>query len=304
MPRLLRPWARYWAAKKLLEEYRRRFGAPDLLHAHVALWPGVVASFLPIPYVLTEHWNGYAEGLVQKWQVPLIRRAFHKAQVRLVVSSALAQHVKDIIGNLNIEVLPNAVDTSFFAPPISRPPYPPLRLVSVANLVKGKGLDTVIRAVGRLVQDGMDVVLDIGGDGPQRHELVDLVFKLGLEKRVNFLGALSGEGVRNAMQSAHLFVLPSEYETFGVVYVEALACGLPVIATANGGPQDFITPEVGLLVQPKDEVALAEAIARIWQNYANYQPSSCIGMPNRILAMRALPLGLLQFMNRLLPKEA
>ncbi|MFN4073655.1 MAG: glycosyltransferase [Thermus sp.] len=271
--RPLRPFARYWAARKLLAEYQRRFGAPHLVHAHGALWAGVIASFLPVPYVLTEHWSGYGERIVKPWQVPLIRRAFGRARASMAVSSALANDLRFYIGNVNIEVVPNVVDTNFFRPPSRPPAYPPLRLLSVALLNRPKRLDLAIRALAHLVRWGMDVELDLGGDGPQRGELERLAHQLGVEGRVRFLGHLSPEGVRRAMHNAHIFVLPSEYETFGVVYAEALACGLPVIATDRGGPKDFVIPEVGRLVPPGDEVALANAIAEMWKNHEQYDPN-------------------------------
>ena len=286
--RPLRPWARHWATQKLFLEYQKHFGVPDLVHAHAALWAGVIASFLPVPYVLTEHWTGYAQGLVRPWQVPLIKRAFWKARARLAVSTALAEDLRRYVGPLEVQVLPNVVDTDFFVPPSTRPSYPPLRLVSVALLNRVKRLDTVIRALGFLVKWGMDVVLDLGGDGPEKQTLEKLAYELGVGERVRFLGHLSPEDVRRALHSAHMFVLTSEYETFGVVYAEALSCGLPVVATERGGPRDFVVPEVGRLVPPGDVVALANAIANIWNNYDHYRPSSLHAYVERLFSERTI----------------
>lgn len=279
--RPLRPWLRYWATRKLLIEYQKRFGTPDLLHAHGALWAGVIASFLPFPYVVTEHWSGYAQGLVRPWQAPLIRRAFGKAKARLAVSSALVEELKPYVGQLDVIVLPNVVDTDFFAPPPSRPSYPPLRILSVALFHPIKRLDTVIRALYLLLMRGMDVVLDLGGDGPQMGELKALADNLGVGERVRFLGHLSPEGVRRAMHGAHIFVLPSEYETFGVVYAEALSCGLPVIATDRGGPRDFVVPEVGRLVPPGDVQAVVNAVVEVWENYDRFEARILHGYAQR-----------------------
>lgn len=270
--RPLRPWLRYWATRRLIIEYQQRFGTPDLVHAHGAVWAGVIASFFPLPYVITEHWTGYAEGLVRPWQIPLIRRAFAKAKARLAVSSALREDLRPYVGEHDVRVLPNVVDTDFFTPPPSRPGFPPLRILSVALFNPRKRLDTVIRALDLLVKRGVDVVLDLGGDGPQMGELRALAHNLGVGERVRFLGHLSPEGVRQAMHGAHIFVLPSEYETFGVVYAEALSCGLPVIATDRGGPRDFIGPEVGRLVPPGSVEAVVDAVLHIWENYGRFDP--------------------------------
>jgi glycosyltransferase involved in cell wall biosynthesis len=133
-----------------------------------------------------------------------------------------------------------------------------------------KGIDLLLRALAHLIRNGQDVVLDIGGEGPEREALVLLARDLGIADRVNFLGLLSREGVRKAMQEAHLFVLPSSYETFGVAYIEAMACGLPVIATRCGGPEGFVTPDVGYLVPQSDENALATTIHDVFVNYHRF----------------------------------
>ena len=264
------PWVTTWSARRLLEEYSRRFGRPDLIHAHVAVWAGVAASYLPLPYVLTEHWTGYREGLLGLWQKPLVRRAFRKAQARLAVSSALARDIEPYTNGLPVEIVPNVVDTEFFVPPPSRPNPPPFRLFTAAILNQRKGIDLLLRALAHLIRNGQDVVLDIGGEGPEREALVLLARDLGIADRVNFLGLLSREGVRKAMQEAHLFVLPSSYETFGVAYIEAMACGLPVIATRCGGPEGFVTPDVGCLVPQSDENALATTIHDVFVNYHRF----------------------------------
>lgn len=300
-PHLLRPLVRYWAVRRLLAEYERHFGSPDLVHAHAAWWAGVIASFLPLPYVLTEHWTGYAEGLVRPWQVPLLKRAFERAEVRLAVSSALAEDLRPYVGGLDVVVLPNTVDTDFFYPPPVRPSYPPLRLVSIALLRKPKRPDLLILALSHLVKRGIDVVLELGGDGPQRGELERLAQDLGVGERVRFLGHLSPEEVRRAMHNAHIFALPSEYETFGVVYAEALSCGLPVIATERGGPKDFVVPEVGRLVPPEDHVALAKAIVELWENYERYEPNSLHEYAKSLFNERVIANKLIAIYERIRP---
>ena len=87
--------------------------------------------------------------------------------------------------------------------------------------------------------------------------------RLGVGSRVRFLGQLSRVEVRDAMWRANAFVLASRLETFGVVLIEALATGLPVISTGCGGPEDIIVPEVGVLLAPGDEQGLADAMVAV-----------------------------------------
>lgn len=89
----------------------------------------------------------------------------------------------------------------------------------------------------RVLEQYPDLLLEIGGDGPEKTKLEELVTKLGINKNIKFLGQLTRDEVKNKMnEESSAFVLSSEYETFGVVVVEALALGKPVIATKCGGP--------------------------------------------------------------------
>jgi glycosyltransferase involved in cell wall biosynthesis len=108
------------------------------------------------------------------------------------------------------------------------------------------------------------VVLEIGGGGPLEPGLRALAAELGIAAQTSFLGILTRQEVREAMWRADAFVLPSHVETFGVVAIEAMAAGLPVVATACGGPQDTVAPgETGLLVPPGDAAALAAGMERL-----------------------------------------
>lgn len=298
------PWVTTWSAHRLLGEYSRRFGRPDLVHAHVAVWAGVAASYLPLPYILTEHWTGYREGLLSPWQEPLVRRAFRKAQARLAVSSTLARDIEPYTHGLPVEIVPNVVDTEFFAPAVSRLAPLPFRLVTVAILEQRKRIDLIIRALAYLVRNGQNMVLDIGGDGPERRVLEQLARDLGVTDRVTFLGPLSREQVRRAMQGAHLFVLPSEYETFGIVYIEAMACGLPVIATRCGGPEGFVTPDVGCLVPQSDEIALATAIHDVFVNYHRFDGNKIRSYVVRRFGSDAVAKKLITIYERVVSRRA
>jgi glycosyltransferase involved in cell wall biosynthesis len=134
-----------------------------------------------------------------------------------------------------------------------------------------KRFDLLIRAFAASFRGNTEVRLVIGGDGSSRQDLESLGRALGVQGQVRYLGGLSREGVRRAMWEAHCFVLPSLIETFGVVLIEALATGLPVIATRSGGPDDIVVPEVGVLLEPGEEHALAAAMVAIWAGH-RYDP--------------------------------
>jgi glycosyltransferase involved in cell wall biosynthesis len=112
------------------------------------------------------------------------------------------------------------------------------------------------------------------GEGPERGSLEALAARLGIADRVTFLGALDREALAAEYRSAGLFVLPSLREGFGVVLLEALASGTPVVATASGGPQGIVGPSEGELAEPGDADSLAGAIGRALDRIGSFDPAA------------------------------
>jgi phosphatidylinositol alpha-1,6-mannosyltransferase len=138
-------------------------------------------------------------------------------------------------------------------------------ILSLQRLHPRKGLTYLIDAAATVLQRFPSCCFLIGGTGPQEAELRQRVKERGIEANVIFAGFIADEQLPSYYEQARLFVLPSLYEGFGVVYVDALAMGLPVVTTANGGANDIVTDEVGILVPPADAAALSEGIAAALQ---------------------------------------
>jgi len=136
-------------------------------------------------------------------------------------------------------------------------------VLAAGRLVHQKGFDVLIRAFAVAAHDCPDLRLAIAGEGPQAGLLRELVTELKLNDRVMFLGIVSG--LQALMHEADVFVLSSRYEGFPNVLLEALACGLPVIATdCPGGPREILHDgEFGLLVPCEDPIALGAALRRM-----------------------------------------
>ena len=117
---------------------------------------------------------------------------------------------------------------------------------------------------------GQDVILNIGGDGSTKNSLEELAKEINIDEQVNFLGALSREQVSEEMRKCDAFALPSEHETFGVVYIEALACGKPVIGANNGGAEDIIEEYNGIIANKNDVDSIKDALIEIKENYNIY----------------------------------
>lgn len=172
-------------------------------------------------------------------------------------------------------VLPNGADPDRFSP--GDAPAMRKRLgvagrrvaLSVCRLVPRKGLDTVLRALPRVAEAVPEVLYLIGGDGPDRPRLEALAREVGVAERVRFLGKIPDADLPDHFRASDVFVMPSrldppQVEGFGLVFLEANACGKPVIGACTGGIPDAIAEgETGLLVAPDDAGALADAMIRV-----------------------------------------
>ena len=115
-----------------------------------------------------------------------------------------------------------------------------------------------------------NIVLTIIGDGPEKDKLKLLSYELKVNNRINFIGYQKKIAVADILRDHDALVLSSQVETFGVVLVEAMSVGLPVIATKCGGPESIILPETGMLVESNDKNKLCVAMKHMVENYDNY----------------------------------
>jgi glycosyltransferase involved in cell wall biosynthesis len=137
-------------------------------------------------------------------------------------------------------------------------------ILSVGNLIPIKGHEVLVRGGAAIVGEFPDMVLEIIGDGPERHRLESLASQLGIAERVRFRGRQSRHEVAAAMQRCTVFALPSRYEGLGCVYLEAMATGTAVIGCRGQGIAEIIRHgSNGFLVGPENERELALALAML-----------------------------------------
>jgi len=259
------------AIERAARTYARRFGGPDVLHAHCAAFAGETALHVArargVPLVITEHYS-FAPQLVAEYGVRLLR-VYEEADAVVAVSRSLADALRAAGVRRRIDVVPNAVnDAEFSYFPIKPPQDGTWKLLSVARDHDVKDVPTLIEALGLLAAD-CRFEADIVGPGAHRRARA-LSVRAGLGGQVRFLGGLSRPELADRMRQSHVVVSSSRLETFGMSLAEALCLGRPVVATDSGGPRDIIRPADGRIVPVGDPAALANAIADVLGRYTEF----------------------------------
>lgn len=264
-------WINY--GLKLFQEYAKNFGMPDIIHVHSLIAAGNIALEIKtkyqIPYVVTEHSTAFARGLIQENEIKNLEKIVSAADYNIAVSEPFSNLLNSFFGLETWNYIPNIVNNDFLNANIEEPKET-FKYLSISLLAEKKAVDNLITAFSDITNKIPNAVLHIGGDGPERVNLQKLVSELNLESKVVFLGSLSRERVKLEMANSSVFVLPSRYETFGVVLVEALALGKPVIATKCGGPESIVNEKVGKLVKVDDISELSKAMLDTYLSYYKY----------------------------------
>lgn len=263
------------AGLKAFDLYIQENGKPDIVHAHAMNYAGILADHIQqkygIPYVITEHSSMFARNLIRPNQWPSMHHAAQHASARFAVSRDFCTLLKQKYQGLDWDYLPNILGLNFSNdfefPDKSQQDF---TFCSVAFLRQLKGFDLLLPAFAKALQKYPHLKLNIGGDGPEAHKLRELATQLNLNHAVTFLGDLDTQHVLNLMRQSNAFVLASRVETFGVVFIEALSQGLPVIATRSGGPQSIVNEHNGLLVPTENIDALTDALIQLYENRQSY----------------------------------
>lgn len=272
----LEAWLR--AGRKAFDAYCRANGSPDLVHAHGRfLNAGALAVEIDrmagVPFVYTEHSSFFHRKLAPPAARDILSHIVDRASIFCAVSAALVREVETFLGRRlhDAVITPNVLDEIFESTAtVPAPTGRGFAFVTIAALYPYKGLDVLLHGFKQAFGDDDRYRLNIIGDGPLRQELQGITAALGLEAQVTFAGTRSKPDVLTAIDGSHALVLSSRIETFGVVLIEALARGRPVIATQCGGPSDIVGPDDGILVAVDDVAQLATAMRTIAQTADSY----------------------------------
>ncbi|MCK5135204.1 MAG: glycosyltransferase [Bacteroidales bacterium] len=278
---------RNWAArtKRIYRKYEKQFGKPDLILAHSVTWAGYAASLIReshhIPYVVVEHRSFFvwstekARRMVKPYYLPFFEKAYRDCSRLVLVSESLLTGLKALMPWIEEKtmVIPNMIREEMFLPPSEPRKADPFIFIWAGRLEHVKGLDLLLKAAQSLKTRTSTVFsIRLAGRGSLRSELEQMAENLDVSERVQFLGRLSREDMQKDMQEANCFVLPTRYEAFGAVLIEAMSTGLPVIATRSGGPDTIVTEQSGLLIDTDNAGQLADAMEQMIRHHQEYSP--------------------------------
>ena len=257
----LNPWRLARRLNRVLQD-----GEYDVIHSHMSFGStaSMVAMYLGsragVPVLTTFHSVYRGLGWVYVLAQPILRWRQWTFQAT-AVSEAVAEDFRWMAPGRPIDILQNAVDPHEWVRREGRPEVGRLRLVTAARLQRRKRVDALIVIFARLREEvgpAIEVTLEIIGDGPDRKKLTRLCKRLALGDSVRFLGAGSAEDVRAMLSRGDVFANACVLESFGIAALEALSCGIPVVARSEGGVGSFIEDgENGALVASDSEMLSA-----------------------------------------------
>lgn len=263
--------------KQFFSTWITQNGKPFAVHVHVPYKAGLIALWLKkrynLNYYVTEHWAGYDKTNADNFfSRPasfryITKKIFSNAKNVICVSEDLAFKLSSIIPAIQTKVIPNTVNEKLFY--FDRNNHQSFKFIHHISAWKGqKNTEGLIRVLADLHKKRQDWECIMYG--PVLPSLAELVITLGLANHIKFTGEISYENVGEIVRSASAFVTFSNYENQPCSILEALCCGVPVIATKVGGIPEIINAQNGILIEPKNELQLLHAIEKIMKDYNDY----------------------------------
>ena len=264
------------AIKKLYQKSVQKYGKPDIVHSHFLEISYCTAKALKsenVPLVMTEHLSTLNNKTIPENLIQLGKNTYQHYDKVIAVGKEIADTIERNFG-IKAEIIPNIADTDSFtletANETAKKPKETFRVISVGALIKRKHMDLLIKAFCKFSENCPGAYLDIYGKGAEKENLQNLIAENGREKQIILHGARPRTEIAQQMKQADCFALASDVETFGVVYIEAMAMGLPVIATKSGGPENFVNSENGMLIEAGSEEVLVNALKTMYNNSSTY----------------------------------
>jgi glycosyltransferase involved in cell wall biosynthesis len=239
---------------------------PDIVHGNIAfpggVWAFVVSRLISRPFVVSDHTSRFRDNFRSVFHRLLTIFSLRRARKVIAVSTWAAREMESVIKR-PVTVIPNLIHVGEYAvQPRDHRVVQIGFLGGLSSAIHRKGLDVLLKSVASIRKD---FVLHIGGSGTYLNSYKEMAQACGVFNKCRFHGFV--EYVPDFMRELDFFVSSSRIEAFGMVIVEAMASGLPVVSTDSGGPADFIDGSCGLLVPTEDVEALGKAIEWMIENH-------------------------------------
>ena len=258
----------------------KRLPKPDIIHVHVLTRLGLIAWWQKLvhrtPYIITEHWSRYLPGndfsgfLRKRLTKLVVRNASAITTVTDILAKAMQEHR---LRNDNYVIVPNVVNVNVFKPIEHNNIIPKIVHISCFENIS-KNITGLIDALSILENKNIVFQCVFIGDGMDFEMIKDYSKKLKNQENIRFTGILEGQPLISELATSDFMVLSSNYETQGVVLLEAFACGLPVVSTNVGGIPEIVDERNGILVPPHDPEKLADGIHTMLKTYQNYDANA------------------------------
>lgn len=252
-----------------------KHGEPDVIYSHYLYNTAScikLSDIYKIPLVSIEHWSKLDTVPFSPSIRNLALDTYPKCSNIISVSRSLQNNILQECG-INSTVISNLVDAQHFSSLTDTKQTNhnnAIRFISIGALIPRKNHIGLIKAFNNLSLPNDSWHLRIIGAGKQKDKIRKLIKKHNLDNNIELLGQKNKRDIMVELNNSDVFVLNSNSETFGVVFIEALAAGLPVIGTKCGGPEDIITPNNGILVDTNNQSQLIEAIEYMVANHLSY----------------------------------
>lgn len=253
---------------KYLKIFEQNYWKPDVLHFHFPLLTlnKEILDYLKDNHykiVITEHWTAVQNKKLNHQQIELLKLTMQLTDGAIVVSEELKSSILDYTNiSKEIFVIPNMVNNIFFDYPINNKKSNDITFTFIGALKKVKKVDFLLNVFNKVSEDRQGITLNIVGDGPERKRL-QAVYEAN---NICFLGNKNHEEVRGVLSHTDIYVSGSNFETFGVPFIEAMAMGIPVICSDNIPFAKFVNKDNGILFKEMDMEDLSEKIQIVLEN--------------------------------------
>ncbi len=268
----------YWRKIEVIEwlvksgfHYRRllRENSYDLVHAFFGFPTGWLCyrTADKLPYIISLRGSdvpGYNVrlGIDYKLLAGLFRKIWRGASAVVANSDGLRNLASQFMPELEIEIIVNGIDCDNFYLRENKEIEKPVRLLTVCRLISRKRIDMLIEAVSLVNKAGVDVELNVAGEGNLMDMLKELAINLGVSAKVNFMGRIPAEKISEVYQQNDLFVMSSAHEGMSNAMLEAMASGLPIVTTRCEGLDELIVGN-GIIVEQDSSESIAEGINKV-----------------------------------------